>query len=252
MSGMSCQLLRQWTRPKLFTRHKENNLYRRAIGHTMRRWLVTVSFLTLPAVVPQQSVTAAPLSIDLNRGLQIGWHALRVQNPFGTNYTGLMAIKSYNPATKEFIFLNQQGQDVPINASDISFIYFRQLPDRSDVNVKAENIRNIQITPYREFLYDIPPGRLNINAGSLQLDSRWRIAEQKPFDVSTTPPPTDGGTTEQIEIPRRIQLNYLGNRFLVESELVNLLTQTTPLPGAGRVPRPLPTNFPNPAPAASP
>jgi hypothetical protein len=213
-----------------------------------KNWILLAAFvLTTPFTGPQ-SATAAPLSMDLNRALQIGWYSLRVQNPFGTNYTGLTTIKSYNPASKEFVFGNQQGQDVIIKSDDISFIYFRQLPDRSDVNVNAGDIRNIQITPYREFLYDVPPGQLNIQAGTLLLNTRWRMAEQKPFGVSTAISPSEGGTVEQIEIPRRIQLNYLGNHFLVESELVNMVTRRVPDAGGGTIPRPLPTNFPIPTP----
>lgn len=195
---------------------------------------------------------AAPLAMDLNRALQIGWYSLRVQNPFGTNYTGLTAIKSYNPAAKEFVFLNQKGEEVVISEADISFIYFRQLPDRADVNIKAGSIRNLQITPYREFLYEIRPGRLAINDGILKLNTRWRIAAQKPFGVDLTPIQADGGTGEQIELPRRIQLNYLGNHYLVETELVNLVTSDTPQPGAGRVPRPIPSPFKVPAPELTP
>lgn len=195
---------------------------------------------------------ASPVAVDLNRALQIGWYSLRVQNPFGTNYTGLVSIKSFNQQTQEFIFLNQQGQDVPIKAADISFIYFRQLPDRSDVNVKVGNVRNIQITPYREFLYDVPPGRLAIQDGSLQLDSRWRIAEQKPFDVNLAIPSDDRASVEQIEIPRRIQLNYLGNHYLIETELVHITLRSMPEPSGGSVPKRLPTIFPNPAPTISP
>jgi hypothetical protein len=190
---------------------------------------------------------AAPVNLDLNRALQIGWHSLRVQNPFGTNYTGLTAIKSYNPATKEFVFRNQKGADVVIREADISFIYFRQLPDRSDVNVKDGPIRNIQITPYREFLYNINPGRLQIQAGILGLNTRWRIAEQKPFAVDTTLP-ADQGAGEKVEIPRRIQLNYLGNHYLVETELVTMVVNERPQPGAGSVPKPLPSPFKVPAP----
>lgn len=195
---------------------------------------------------------AAPLNLDLNRALQIGWYSLRVQNPFGTNYTGLTAIKSYNPATKEFVFVNAKGEEVVIREADISFIYFRQLPDRADVNVKDGDIRNLQITPYREFLYNINPGRLAIQDGILSLNTRWRIAEQKPFDVNTSAPLDPQGNAQQIEIPRRIQLNYLGNHYLVETELVNLVVGDRPLPGAGRVPRPVPSPFKVPAPAVAP
>lgn len=194
---------------------------------------------------------AAPLPLDLNRGLQIGWYSLRVQNPFGTTYTGLTAIKSYNPTTKEFVFLNQKGESVVIKEADISFIYFRQLPDRSDVNVKDGAIRNIQITPYREFLYNINPGRLVIQDGILQLNSRWRIGEQKPFGVDTMPPAADAAG-EKTELTRRIQLNYLGNHYLVETELVNLVVRDRPQPGAGTVPRPIPSPFKVPAPSMAP
>ncbi|MFN9645126.1 MAG: hypothetical protein ACK6BG_08425 [Cyanobacteriota bacterium] len=197
------------------------------------------------------SLSAAPLSIDLNRALQIGWYSLRVQNPFGTNYTGLISIKSYNRATKEFTFLNNKGDDVVIKEADISFIYFRQLPDRADVNVKDGPIRNIQITPYREFLYNINPGRLQIQDGVLSLNTRWRIGEQKPFGVKTTAQ-ADPSAAERVELPRRIQLNYLGNHYLVETELVNLVTADQPQSGAGSVPRPLPSPFKVPAPPLAP
>ena len=207
--------------------------------------------LLAPALVSDQA-KAAPNGIDLNRALQIGWYSLRVQNPYGTNYTGLVSIKSYNPQTKEFLFINKDGQEVRIGASDISFIYFRQLPDRADVNVKVQDVRNIQITPFKEFLYDIPPGRLAIDNGSLLLDTRWRIAQQTPFDVNTNTPATGNGNLEQMEIPRRIQLNYLGNHYLVETELVNMVTRTAPDPSGGTVPRRLPTLFPIPSPAPSP
>ncbi|MFN5465108.1 MAG: hypothetical protein ACK40D_09285 [Cyanobacteriota bacterium] len=217
-----------------------------------KSWILLAAFVLTTSLTAPQSTKAAPLSMDLNRALQIGWYSLRVQNPFGTNYTGLTTIKSYNPANKEFVFANQQGQDVIIKSDDISFIYFRQLPDRSDVNVNAGDIRNIQITPYREFLYDVPPGQLNIQSGTLLLNTRWRMAEQKPFGVSTAISPSEGGTVEQIEIPRRIQLNYLGNHFLVETELVNMVTRRMPEAGGGTIPRPLPTNFPIPAPPMSP
>jgi hypothetical protein len=207
--------------------------------------------LLAPALVSDQA-KAAPNGIDLNRALQIGWYSLRVQNPYGTNYTGLVSIKSYNPQTKEFLFINKDGQEVRIGASDISFIYFRQLPDRADVNVKVQDVRNIQITPFKEFLYDIPPGRLAIDNGSLLLDTRWRIAQQTPFDVNTNTPATGNGNLEQMEIPRRIQLNYLGNHYLVETELVNMVTRTAPDPSGGTVPRRLPTLFPIPSPAPTP
>jgi len=207
--------------------------------------------LLAPALVSDQA-KAAPNGIDLNRALQIGWYSLRVQNPYGTNYTGLVSIKSYNPQTKEFLFINKDGQEVRIGASDISFIYFRQLPDRADVNVKVQDVRNIQITPIKEFLYDIPPGRLAIDNGSLLLDTRWRIAQQTPFDVNTNTPATGNGNLEQMEIPRRIQLNYLGNHYLVETELVNMVTRTAPDPSGGTVPRRLPTLFPILSPAPTP
>ena len=207
--------------------------------------------LLAPALVSDQA-KAAPNGIDLNRALQIGWYSLRVQNPYGTNYTGLVSIKSYNPQTKEFLFINKDGQEVRIGASDISFIYFRQLPDRADVNVKVQDVRNIQITPFKEFLYDIPPGRLAIDNGSLLLDTRWRIAQQTPFDVNTNTPATGNGNLEQMEIPRRIQLNYLGNHYLVETELVNMVTRTAPDPSGGTVPRRLPTLFPILSPAPTP
>jgi hypothetical protein len=195
---------------------------------------------------------AAPINLDLNRPLQIGWYSLRVQNPFGTNYTGITAIKSFNPATKDFVFLDKDGKEVVINESDISFIYFRQLPDRSDINVKDGPIRNIQITPYKEFLYEIGPGRLSIQDGTLSMNSRWRIATQTPFGVQTTAPPPEGGTAEQTEIPRRIQIGYLGNRYLVETEFVNLLIHAAPQPGAGTVPVPLSSPFKNPPPSVLP
>jgi hypothetical protein len=197
-----------------------------------------------------QGAMAAPVTMDLNRALQIGWYSLRVQNPFGTNYTGLTAIKSYDQTKKEFVFLNQKGEEIVIKEDDISFIYFRQLPDRADVNVQTGGpIRNLQITPYREFLYDIKPGRLVIRDGVLMINSRWRIGEQKPFDVNLTPPADGQGQgSEQLEIPRRIQLNYLGNHYLVETELVNIVSQDAPIPGAGTVPRPIPSPFKNPPP----
>jgi hypothetical protein len=209
------------------------------------------SVLMTPALVSDQA-KAAPNGLDLNRALQIGWYSMRVQNPYGTNYTGLVSIKSYNPQTKDFLFINKDGQDVRINASDISFIYFRQLPDRADVNVNVQDVRNLQITPFKEFLYDIPPGRLTIDNGSLMLDTRWRIAQQTPFDVNTNTPATANGNLEQMEIPRRIQLNYLGNHYLVETELVNMVTRTAADPSGGTVPRRLPTLFPIPSPTPTP
>jgi hypothetical protein len=231
----------------LFRTHDLARLFRR--GQRRGQTFLLLSALALAAVQPVAS--AAPLSLDLNRALQIGWTSLRVQNPFGTNYTGLTAIKAYNPATKEFIFLNQKKEDVIIKASDISFIYFRQLPDRADVNVKDGLIRNIQITPYREFLYNINPGRLVIQDGILSLNTRWRIGEQKPFGVDTAVPKgQDPG--ERIEIPRRIQLNYLGNHYLVETELVHMVVSDRSQPGAGFVPRPSPSPFKVPAPPLAP
>ncbi|MGA1303494.1 MAG: hypothetical protein ACO3ZD_05595 [Cyanobium sp.] len=203
-----------------------------------------------PALVSEPA-KAVPNGIDLNRALQIGWYSLRVQNPYGTNYTGLVSIKSYNPKTKEFLFIDKNGQEVTIGASDISFIYFRQLPDRTDVNVKVQNVRNIQITPFKEFLYNIPPGRLAIDNGALLLDTRWRIAQQTPFDVNTNAPVQGDGNLEQMEIPRRIQLNYLGNHYLVETELVNMVTRATADPAGGTVPMRLPTLFPIPTPPPS-
>lgn len=199
----------------------------------------------------QARVSAAPLPLDLNRALQIGWYSLRVQNPFGTNYTGLTAIKAYNSAAKEFIFLNQKGEDVVIKEVDISFIYFRQLPDRDDVNVKDGPIRNLQITPYREFLYNINPGRLVIQDGILALNTRWRIGEQKPFGVNTSLS-ADQASVEQTELVRRIQLNYLGNHYLVETELVNMVVKDQPQPGAGTVPRRTTSPFKVPAPPLTP
>ena len=204
-----------------------------------------------PALVSGQA-KAAPNGIDLNRALQIGWYSLRVQNPYGTNYTGLVSVKSYNPQTKEFLFINKDGQEVKISESDISFIYFRQLPDRSDVNVKVQNVRNIQITPFKENLYNVPPGRLAIDNGSLLLDTRWRIAQQTPFDVNTNTPAVGNGNLEQMEIPRRIQMSYLGNHYLVETELVNMVTRTAPDPAGGTVPRRLPTLFPITSPTPTP
>lgn len=215
-------------------------------------FIAAVSLILAAAAMTPESLRAAPISIDLNRALKIGWYSMRVQNPFGTNYTGLTSIKSYNKQTQDFVFVNQQGQEVVINATDISFIYFRQLPDRSDVNVNIGDIRNIQITPYKERLYDIPPGNLVIEDGSLILNPRWRIAEKKPFGVNTIPPAPDGGTAEEIELPRLLQLKYLGNHYLVETELVNLLTRTTPVPSGGTVPSRLPILFPIPAPTANP
>jgi hypothetical protein len=215
-----------------------------------RRRMVALFWVVALASAPA-SLSAAPLSIDLNRALQIGWYSLRVQNPFGTNYTGLISIKSYNRATKEFAFLNNKGDDVVIKEADISFIYFRQLPDRADVNVKDGPIRNIQITPYREFLYNINPGRLLIQDGVLSLNTRWRIGEQKPFGVNTRAQ-ADPSAAEQVELPRRIQLNYLGNNYHVETELVNLVTADQPQSGAGSVPRRLTSPFKVPAPPLAP
>ncbi len=222
-----------------------------SVRRGQRRGL-TVALLSVVALgsVPSRAC-AAPLNLDLNRALQIGWHSLRVQNPFGTNYTGLKAIKSYNRAAKEFVFLNNKDEDVVIKEVDISFIYFRQLPDRSDVNVKAGPIRNIQITPYREFLYNINPGRLVIQEGILSLSTRWRIGEQKPFGVNTAGP-ADPSSAERVEIPRRIQLNYLGNHYLVETELVTMVVGDQPQPGAGSVPGPTASPFKVPAPPVAP
>ncbi|MFN9546415.1 MAG: hypothetical protein ACK6AD_05005 [Cyanobacteriota bacterium] len=213
---------------------------------------LVLSMLLGAAVCLPAAASATPVNLDLNRALQIGWHSLRVQNPFGTNYTGLTAIKSYNPATKEFVFLNSKGEDVIIAEADISFIYFRQLPDRSDVNVKDGVIGNLQITPHREFLYDVRPGRLLIQEGILKLNSRWRIAEQTPFGVDLRPAVEGQDLGEKIEIPRRIQLNYLGNHYLVETESVNVIVNDRPQPGAGSVPRPVPSPFKVPAPSLTP
>lgn len=208
-------------------------------------------FWVVALASPPARLDAAPLSIDLNRALQIGWYSLRVQNPFGTNYTGLRSIKSYNRSTQTFVFLNNKGDEVVIKQEDISFIYFRQLPDRTDVNVKDGPIRNIQITPYREFLYNINPGRLVIQDGVLSLNTRWRIGEQKPFGVQTAAAAAPS-TAERVELPRRIQLNYLGNHYLVETELVNLVVADQPQPGAGSVPGPRPSPFKVPAPPLAP
>lgn len=195
---------------------------------------------------------AAPIEVNLNRSLEIGWYALRVQNLYGKNYTGITAIKSYNNVTNEFLLTDDKGQNVALQSQDISTIYFRQLPDRSDVNVNLGGVRNIQIFPYKQFLYDIPPGRLMIQNGVMTLDSRWRVAQQTPFGVTIVTPTADQGTVEQMEITRSIQVNYLGNRYLVETELVNMVIRPTSDPAGGRVPRRLPTLFPNPAPAVSP
>jgi hypothetical protein len=213
---------------------------------------IAISLLIAVAAFAGPQAKAGPINLDLNRPLQIGWYAIRVQNPFGTNYTGIIAIKSYNPATKDFVFLDKEGKDVVVNESDISFIYFRQLPDRSDVNVKEGAIRNIQITPYKEFLYSIPPGRLTIQDGILSINRRWRIASQTPFDVQTTPPSSEEGEVEHTEIPRSIQIGYLGNHYLVETEFVHILTSDQPQPGAGTVPRPIPNPFKNSPPSQLP
>jgi hypothetical protein len=218
-------------------------------GQHRGQTVLLLSTLVLASLQP--GVRAAPLDLPLNRALQIGWYSLRVQNPFGTNYTGLTAIKAYNRASREFVFLNHKGEDVVIKEDDISFIYFRQLPDRADVNVKDGPIRNVQITPYREFLYNINPGRLAIQNGILSLNTRWRIGEQKPFGVNTEVP-NDRGSGERIEIPRRIQLNYLGNHYLVETELVHMAVSDLPQPGGGSVPRPTPSPFKVPAPSMVP
>jgi hypothetical protein len=239
---------RQWSSPDLVPGQARADL-----GH-WRQGRASALACLLGVVVGNATAgaSAAPLNLELNRPLQIGWYSLRVQNPFGTNYTGLTAIKSYNPVSKEFVFLDTKQMEVVVKEEDISFIYFRQLPDRSDVNVSSGDIRNIQITPYREFLYNINPGRLVIKDGVLMLNTRWRIAEQKPFDVETALPAGQQGLGEQIEIPRRIQLNYLGNHYLVETELVNMVIGDRPLPGAGTVPRPVRSPFRVPTPALSP
>jgi len=216
------------------------------------RLLLSLCLLVAPGLVGSEVAKAAPVEVNLNRALEIGWYSLRVQNLFGTNYTGIVSIKSFNKDTKEFLFGDKKGQDLVIQSQDISTIYFRQLPDRSDVNVKLGGVRNIQIFPYKQFLYDIPPGRLMIQDGMLTLDPRWRVAQQTPFGVTIVTPTADQGTVEQVEITRSIQVNYLGNRYLVETELVNMVTRPTPDPSGGRVPRRLPTIFPNPAPAMSP
>jgi hypothetical protein len=236
-----------WTHS--FSSHRP--IPRRTPGHSnARAWVIGLILGLVPTLVGGSSVKAAQFNLNLNRALQIGWYSLRVQNPFGTNYTGLVSIKTYDPRTQVFTFVNQQGQNVPIKASDISFIYFRQLPERADVNVQTGEIRNIQITPYREFLYDVPPGRLAIQDGNLTINTRWRIAEQKPFGVSTAAPAAGQGTIEFTEIPRRIQLNYLGNRYLLETELVRMVTNSSPNPRGQTVPKALPTIFPIPTPTA--
>jgi hypothetical protein len=242
-----------FSKQPLFATHFLEGLVRRRHRHPHRRphGLVVVLFLAAAAGSVQAGAMAAPVQLDLNRALQIGWHSLRVQNPFGTNYTGLTAIKSYNGPAREFVFLDHKGAEVVIKERDISFIYFRQLPDRADVNVKDGPIRNIQITPYRELLYNINPGRLVIQDGILSLNTRWRIAEQKPFAVDTQAP-QDSASAERMELPRRIQLNYLGNHYLVETELVNAVMQDQPQPGAGSVPRPIPNPFKVPAPPLAP
>ncbi|MEB3334757.1 MAG: hypothetical protein VKP70_07205 [Cyanobacteriota bacterium] len=218
-----------------------------------RRVVLFLALLSVSSSV-HQGAKALPVNMDLNRPLQIGWYSLRVQNPFGTNYTGLIAIKSYDQAKKEFVFLNQKGEEIMIKEEDISFIYFRQLPDRSDVNVQtAGPIRNLRITPYKEYLYDIKPGRLVIRDGVLLINSRWRIAEQTPFDINVAQPSDEQRKgEEQLEIPRRIQLNYLGNHYLVETELVNILLHDAPIPGAGSVPSPIQSPFKNPPPPMAP
>jgi hypothetical protein len=234
--------------------HKRRTSPRATFKDQARGLVLGLALGLATSLIGGQGAHSAPIGLDLNRALQIGWYSLRVQNPFGTNYTGLVAIKSYNPQTKEFLFTNRQGQDVLIKAADISFIYFTQLPERADINVKVGDVRNIQITPYREFLYDIPPRRLSIQDGVLSLSRRWRIAEQRPFDVLTGLPQADQtsgqATVEDVEITRRIQLNYLGNHYLVETELVRMVTHSTPDPRGRNVPRPRPINFPIPTPEA--
>lgn len=225
---------------------------RKFFGVHVNRLLFSLTLLLGPGLLVSEVAKAAPVEVNLNRALEIGWYSLRVQNLYGTNYTGIVAIKSFNKDTNEFLFADKKGQDVRLQSQDISTIYFRQLPDRSDVNVNTGGIRNIQIFPYKQFLYDIPPGRLMIQDGILTLDTRWRAAQQTPFGVTIVTPTPDQGTVEQVEITRSIQVNYLGNRYLVETELVNMVTRPTPDPSGGRVPRRLPTLFPNPAPAVSP
>jgi hypothetical protein len=216
------------------------------------RLILSLTLLLGPGLLGSGVGKAAPVEVNLNRALEIGWYSLRVQNLYGTNYTGIVSIKSFNKDTNEFLFADKKGQDILLQSQDISTIYFRQLPDRSDVNVNTGGVRNIQIFPYKQFLYDIPPGRLMIQDGILTLDTRWRAAQQTPFGVTIVTPTPDQGTVEQVEITRSIQVNYLGNRYLVETELVNMVTRPTPDPSGGRVPRRLPTLFPNPAPAVSP
>lgn len=229
------------------------NRRRVAARASSRRLGLAICFCIAASSIAGLKADATPINLNLNRPLQFGWYSLRVQNPFGTIYTGIIAIKSYNPATKEFLFLDKDGKDVIIKESDISFIYFRQLPDRNDVNVKTGDVRNIQITPFKEFLYEIGPGRMAIQDGVLLMNRRWRIATQTPFDTQTTPPSTEGGgRIEQIEIPRRIQIGYFGDRYLVETELVNVLLNDTPQPDAGTVPRAIPNPFKNPPPTMAP
>lgn len=224
----------------------------KVFGIHANRVLFSLSLLLAAGLFSSNVAKAAPVEVNLNRALEIGWYSLRVQNLYGTNYTGIVSIKSFNKDTKEFFFADKKGQDVVLQSQDISTIYFRQLPDRSDVNVKLGGVRNIQIFPFKQFLYDIPPGKLIIQDGILTLDTRWRAAQQTPFGVTIVTPTADQGTVEQIEIARSIQVNYLGNRYLIETELVNMVTRPTPDPSAGRVPRRLPTLFPNPAPTVSP
>lgn len=224
----------------------------KVVGIHANRLLLPLCLLVAPGLFGGGVGKAAPIEVNLNRGLEIGWYSLRVQNLYGTNYTGIVSIKSFNKDTKEFLFADKKGQDVVLQSGDISTIYFRQLPDRSDVNVSTGGVRNIQIFPYKQFLYDIPPGRLMIQDGILTLDPRWRAAQQTPFGVTIVTPTPDQGTVEQVEITRSIQVNYLGNRYLVETELVNMVTRPTPDPSGGTVPRRLPTLFPNPAPAVTP
>ena len=79
---------------------------------------VAMSFFVATAAIAGGKTWALPINLDLNRPLQIGWYSIRVQNPFGTNYTGIVAIKSYNNSTKDFVFLDKHGKDVVINESD--------------------------------------------------------------------------------------------------------------------------------------
>lgn len=230
----------------------QRKLTAKIFGIQANRLILSLTLLLGPGLLGSEVAKAAPIDVDLNRALEIGWYSLRVQNLYGTNYTGIVSIKSFNKDTNEFLFVDNKGQNVVLQSQDISTIYFRQLPDRSDVNVKFGGVRNIQIFPFKQFLYDIPPGKLKIENGILTLDPRWRAAQQTPFGVTIVTPTADQGTVEQVEITRSIQVNYLGNRYLVETELVNMVTRPTPDPSGGKVPRRLPTLFPNPAPAVSP